>query len=389
MVEPARSPRDARAPILLVDDRPANLVALEAVLASPEYELVRAASGREALVEVERRAFAVVLLDVQMPIMDGVETAQHMNEIGVRYGWQVPIIFVTGIDSERSRILRAYASGAVDFIQKPLEPEVIRSKVSVFVALYRANQRLVAEIDVRRRLQEALRAREDLLAVVAHDVRSPLSAVLIAANRIEQFAEDPARTKKAADSIVRAVERLSRLVDDLLDLAKLEEGQLLSINRNDHDIVQLILSVSDLLEPLASSGELTLAAEVSDPIHAMCDCDRVEQVLANLIGNAIKFTPAGGTIRLAARRTADEIIVSVSDTGTGIPEEQVPHLFERYWQAVPQRRQGVGLGLSIVKAIVDSHGGRVWVQTVAGTGSTFYFTLPVTGDAPGTAHAGA
>src|SRR5215471_6903650 len=152
------------APVLLVDDRPANVVALEAILLSPDYELVRASSGAEALREVERRAFAVVLLDVYMPDMDGLETASRMSELAALKGAEVPIIFVTGIDSDRARILNAYASGAVDFIQKPIEPDVLRSKVAVFVSLFRTRRRLLEKIEEGRRLQQALRVREDLLA---------------------------------------------------------------------------------------------------------------------------------------------------------------------------------------------------------------------------------
>jgi two-component system, sporulation sensor kinase E len=154
-----------RTPILLVDDLPANLLALRAVLASPDYDLVSAPSGSEALEQVKRTDFAVILLDVQMPTMDGVETALKIKQVAAERGQRapIPIIFVTGVDAGSARVLHAYASGAVDFIQKPLEPDVIRAKVSVFVDLHRAKERLVTEIEERRRLQDALRAREDLL----------------------------------------------------------------------------------------------------------------------------------------------------------------------------------------------------------------------------------
>ncbi len=364
------------APVLLVDDRPANVIALEAILGSPDFELVRASSGAEALREVERRAFAVVLLDVHMPDMVGLETASRMSELAALKGSEVPIIFVTGIDSDRMRILSAYASGAVDFIQKPIEPDVLRSKVAVFVALFRARRRLLEKIEEGRRLQQALRAREDLLAVVAHDIRGPLGSVLIAARRIEHHADGGTLPAGAVQSIVRGVHRISRMVDDLLDLARLDAGNPLPIEAGVHDVVDIVRRATQELEPVAAASHLSLTCDLPAGALARCDGQRVEQVLGNLVGNAIKFTPQGGSLRVAVKPVEGEVHVLVSDTGTGIAPEVVPHIFERYRQADPKKRRGVGLGLSIVKAIVDAHGGRVWVQTALGAGSTFHVALP-------------
>jgi signal transduction histidine kinase len=368
---------DLRAPILLVDDVRANLTALEAILASSEYDVVSVQSGSDALEQLERRRFAVVLLDLQMPVMDGIETAVRIHRLARKNGRQIPIIFVTGVDPDRQRILRAYASGAVDFIQKPLEPEIIVAKVAVFADLFRARERLLAEVEERRRLERVVRARDDLLAIVAHDLRSPLHIALLGAKQLEALAEGgpPGSTSKVLGSIVRAVERMSRLVSDLLDLAKLEAGQVLPMQLKKHDIVGLTREVSEFLEPLVSAKKLTLATDLGDPAHVLCDSDRVRQVLANLIGNAIKFTPAGGDIHVGAHREGDEIVVSIADTGSGIPDEQIAHVFQRYWQEEGRRNRGAGLGLYIVKAIVDAHGGRVGVESVAGKGSTFHFAL--------------
>src|SRR5580698_7124250 len=153
MTAPNDSSGSMRAPILLVDDTPANLLGLQAVLAASDYELVSVGSGPEALAQLETREFAVVLLDLQMPVMDGVETALKIRQVGNAHGHVVPIIFVTATDVTVPRVLTAYASGAVDFIQKPLQPEILRSKVFVFAELHRAKQRLVVEIEERRRLQ--------------------------------------------------------------------------------------------------------------------------------------------------------------------------------------------------------------------------------------------
>jgi signal transduction histidine kinase len=367
-----------RAPILLVDDKPANLLALQAMLGGLEHELVTARSGPEAIAQLEVREFAVVLLDLQMPVMDGVETALEMSQLGRARGQAVPIIFLTATDVTVPRVLSAYESGAVDFMQKPLQPEILRSKVAIFAELYRARQRLVAEIEERRRLQEALRARDELLAIVSHDLRSPLHAVLLGAVQIERATEAHgwARAKKAAGAIARAVERMSRLVGNLQDLTSLHEGRPLSIELGRHDLAELAQEITELLEPLAQSNQLGLLLEPTVPTYVRCDRDRVQQVLANLIGNAIKFTQRNGTIRVRASRADAEVVVSVSDTGVGIRDEHLAHIFEPYWKADAAQKSSTGLGLFIARAIVEAHGGRIWVDTVPGTGSTFSFSLP-------------
>jgi signal transduction histidine kinase len=368
-----------RAPILLVDDRPDNLVALEAVLASPAYEIVCARSGSDALEQLGRRDFAVALLDVHMPAMDGLETALKMKQLALDKERNLSLIFVTGVDADRVRIVRAYEAGAVDFIQKPLDPDIVRAKVSVFVDFYWSKDGL------RRRMEDAVRAREDLLAIVSHELRNPLSIVLMGARQIDQLAEDNdsgARTRRAARSIVKAVDRMSRLVGDLLDLAQLEAGKPLPLESETYDVTELAQQAAELLEPLASARRLRLITDVLGPMYALCDADRIQQVLANLIVNAIKFTREGGEICVRVRSMPGTVVVSVSDTGVGIPAAQIPHLFDAYWQVDSQRKRGAGLGLSIAKAIVVAHGGRIWVESTEGRGSTFFVTLPAAGAPP-------
>jgi signal transduction histidine kinase len=373
-----------RAPILLVDDTSANLVALEAVLHGRENELVTATSGMEAIAHVETREFAVVLLDLQMPVMDGVETALRIRRLADGQGRTVPVIFLTATDADVSRVLNAYASGAVDFMQKPLQPEILRSKVSIFADLYRARQRLMAEIEERRRLQDALRARNELLAIVSHDLRNPLNAVLLGAGQVERAAEDHAwvHAKSVARKIAHAVDRMSRLVEDLLDLATVDSGRPLSMSLGRHDLAELGVEIAELLEPLARERHLVLTMDLAASTFVHCDRDRVQQVLGNLIGNAIKFTEAG-SIDVRASRGESEVVVSVADTGVGIRPDQLPHIFEPYWKAHAARRDGAGLGLSIAKVIVEAHGGRFWVDSTEGKGTTFFFTLRVAVSSPG------
>jgi PAS domain S-box-containing protein len=240
--------------------------------------------------------------------------------------------------------------------------------------------------DQKRRetaLENAVKRREDLVAIVSHDLRNPLSTVLMGAKQIEVFADDSvlgARNKKAAQAVIRAVHQMTRLVGDLLDLARLEADQPLRLELDEVDVVELALRAVDASAPLAKARKQNLETRLTEgSVHAVCDGDRVLQVLGNLIGNAIKFTPEGGLIVVTVRKEASEIgeiVLSVSDTGPGIREDEVPRIFEPYWQADGPRRRGAGLGLSIVKAIVEAHRGRVWAETALGAGSTFHFTLP-------------
>ncbi len=227
-----------------------------------------------------------------------------------------------------------------------------------------------------RRSQQAVRTRDEVLRIVAHDLRNPLNAISLSAQLVlDQLPEDGPR--KHLLLIRRSVERASRLIQDLLDVAKLQGGTL-AIERRPDDSTTLVRQVIDLQHPQAVEHSIELEGVVSgDPGPISADRDRLLQVFANLIGNAIKFTPPGGRITVRARRVGREICFSVSDTGPGIPPESVSHVFEAFWRARPGVVEGAGLGLAISSGIIEAHGGRIWVESEPGRGATFYFTLPV------------
>jgi signal transduction histidine kinase len=184
------------------------------------------------------------------------------------------------------------------------------------------------------------------------------------------------RIRKNMETIARLGEQMTRLIKDLLDLAKTEAGHLLAVDRKRQDGVDLVRQAIVALEPLAVASQLKLLGDLpGEACPTVCDPNRIQQVFSNLIGNAIKFTPEGGAVTVRARRAGGEIVFSVTDTGTGIPADQIPHLFDPYWQATERRGLGVGLGLSVAKAIVLAHGGRIWVESEPGRGSTFFFAL--------------
>jgi signal transduction histidine kinase len=226
--------------------------------------------------------------------------------------------------------------------------------------------------------QRALHARDEMLSVVAHDLRNPLNAIILG---VEGLLEDlPQGRSHGEQQTLQAVRssarRMDRLIHDLLEVARIESGKL-RIDPHPDRIGHLVEEAVAMMRPLAEAQGLELRCEMRGPIPAaLIDGARILQVISNLVGNAIKFTPAGGSVAIEVERTGEEILVVVSDTGAGITPEQIPHLFARHWQGSDRDRRGIGLGLAIAKGIVESHQGRIWVESQRGVGSRFYFTLP-------------
>ncbi|MGK4007735.1 GAF domain-containing sensor histidine kinase [Sorangium sp. So ce1036] len=236
--------------------------------------------------------------------------------------------------------------------------------------------------------QRAIRAREELVAVVSHDLKSPLATIVMNTSLLRRklpSSDESAELRRPVERIQKSADRMNRLIRDLLDLAKLDGGHV-SIQPVAHDVAGLVSDAIELLREEAAEKSLRLEQGIELGVErALCDRDRILQVIANLVGNAIKFTPAGGEITLRAQPWGREVLLSVRDTGPGIPEDQRSRIFERYWQAKETAHQGTGLGLSIAKALVEVHGGRIWVESEVGEGSTFFFTLPMAEPAGATA----
>jgi PAS domain S-box-containing protein len=242
---------------------------------------------------------------------------------------------------------------------------------------------LEAEQSARAAAELALRRRDEVLAVVSHDLRNPLSVIDMCVASLEE--KLPARDD-AARSLVTTIESstawMHRLIEDLLDVASVEAGRL-NLDREPQDLVRVISEATMMLEPLVAEKSLTLHEDLPEYLpRASVDARRIVQVLENLVSNAVKHTASGGAIRIRAESADGEVHITVRDTGAGIPSENLPHLFDRFWQAVGARRGGAGLGLAIAKGIVEAHGGRIWVESELGVGSTFTFSLPLASDTP-------
>ena len=406
---------------LLVDDLEENLLALEALLRRDGLELLRARSGPEALELLLVHDFALALLDVQMPGMNGFELAELMR--GTERTRRVPIIFLTAAATDELRRFRGYEAGAVDFLIKPIAPHVLQSKAEVFFELYRQRQQVACQRDELRRIAEererllarekqareqaeaATRAKDEFLAVISHELRSPLNAILGYNRMLRRNSKDPGLLNKTCDIIERNARLQLQLIEDLLDTARIISGKL-RLEMRLMDIAPVVSDALDVVRPAAEAKGVQLRivdcglriAEESDttgeesairnPQSAigesaivLGDATRLQQVVWNLLSNAIKFTPKGGRVELGVRRDAELFRIFVSDTGKGIEPEFLPHVFDRFYQAdgsSTRRHGGLGLGLSLVKSLVELHGGEVKAESEGmGRGSTFTVMLPL------------
>jgi signal transduction histidine kinase len=245
-------------------------------------------------------------------------------------------------------------------------------------ALHRARS-YDAELEKRRHGELLAHAREDVLGVVAHDLRNPLSLIVTTTELLQEEDLDPPRRTQILDIARRAGKQMNRLIEDLLDTVQLESGRF-SLVTEDVAVASIFRQAEETFRPLADKRRIRLTCMAPhESVNVRADPLRVSQVLGNLLGNALKFTPENGDVIFHAAPKGREVVFHVSDTGPGIPPEQIEHLFEQFWQARRNDKRGVGLGLTIAKGIVEAHGGKIWCESVVGGGSTFSFTLPASG----------
>ncbi|HXG56318.1 MAG TPA: ATP-binding protein, partial [Vicinamibacterales bacterium] len=417
--------------ILIVDDHPENLLALEAILGDLGHTLVRANSGREALKALLAQEFALVLMDVAMPEMNGYETAELMR--GRDRSRLTPIIFLTANNKADEHVFKGYAAGAVDYMFKPFVPEVLLSKVNVFVELFTsremlkrqtvaltraydgmerrvlertselkaANQALQAEIVERGRAEaeravlfereqaarveaEAMnRMKDEFLGTLSHELRTPLNAILGWTHLLEVGKRDDASIDRATRVIKSNAQAQAQLVGDILDVSRIIHGKL-HLSIAPVDIREVIEATLDTLKPAIDAKGIVIHTEWTGTGTLLADQDRLQQVMWNLLSNAIKFTNKGGHVRVMLNVAPAEVRIEVADDGKGIGPEFLPHVFDRFSQAdnsSARAHGGLGLGLAIVRHMIELHGGSVSVASAgANQGTTFTVTLPVRTD---------
>jgi signal transduction histidine kinase len=391
--------------ILVVDDKPANLIAAKSALEALGARVVCAESGEAALRLLLQDEFALVLLDVNMPLMDGFEVAR-MIRARIR-SRRTPIIFITAYGREEQDVLAAYELGAVDFLFKPFAPEILRAKASVFIDLARQENQIreherrehtralelarktwqdEALLQQRDQLAELDRRKNQFLAVLGHELRNPLAPLTAGLELLRQLIARDSRIdpgfSRTRDAMHRHVEHLTRLVDDLFDISRINSGkvELQMATVCIQDVVAQAVAISR--PSLEEEGQELVLEAGNERLVMQGDLVRLVQVVANLLNNAARYSPRGGRICVGCLRIRDQIEIRVKDSGQGISPAVLPRIFDAFVQQEEHPSAGLGLGLTIVHQLVTRHRGTVSAHSEGvGRGTEFVVRLPLDVDA--------
>ncbi|MCK1790366.1 hybrid sensor histidine kinase/response regulator [Pseudomonas violetae] len=388
-----------QAKLLIVDDLPENLLALEALIKREDRTVYKALSADEALSLLLQHEFAMAILDVQMPGMNGFELAELMR--GTEKTRNIPIVFVSAAGRELNYAFKGYESGAVDFLHKPLDIHAVKSKVNVFVDLYRQSKAMKQQVEAleqsRREqgallqqlqstqleLQQAVRMRDDFMSIVAHEVRTPLNGLILETQlRKMHLARDNAaaftldKMHAMVDRDERQIKSLIRLIEDMLDVSRIRTGKL-SIRPNRFDLTALVRGLLQNFAPQIDAAESSVALDADEPVVGNWDEFRIEQVISNLLTNALRY---GAKSPIAVKVYSDngQARVEVRDQGIGIGEENQKRIFQQFERVTAKHAvAGLGLGLFISEQIVTAHGGTLTVESRIGEGALFRVCLPL------------
>lgn len=391
--------------ILLVDDEPRNLDALEAILDNDGYRLLRAEDADLALKILLEHQVAAIVLDIKMPRVDGIELAHIIK--GTKRFRQVPILFLTAHLVDDADIITGYGAGAVDYLTKPFNPQILRHKVGVYADLFQKN-RAFAELNerleqrVRERtaelekseqaLRAAARQKDEFIATLAHELRNPLVPLRTGLDLLMQAPSDrpsqdtdPAAARKAAvtqrtlAAMNRQLEHIVRLIDDLLDVSRISSG-VFELKFQRVNIVALIDSVVETSQAFLQRKNLALTVSAPSELEAVVDPTRLAQIVGNLLHNASKFTPAQGKVWLELERQAGDFVVRVIDSGVGIEAEHLEHVFEMFARVENNGAasdRGAGIGLALARRLAQMHGGDLKASSLGkGHGATFSLRIP-------------
>ncbi|VVP94153.1 Sensor histidine kinase RcsC [Pseudomonas fluorescens] len=385
--------------LLIVDDLPENLLALEALIKREDRIVYKALTADEALSLLLQHEFALAILDVQMPGMNGFELAELMR--GTEKTRKIPIVFVSAAGRELNYAFKGYESGAVDFLHKPLDIQAVKSKVNVFVDLYRQSKAMkeqVQALEQSRReqqallkqlqntqleLEQAVRMRDDFMSIVAHEVRTPLNGLILETQlRKMHLARDNAaaftldKMHAMVDRDERQIKSLIRLIEDMLDVSRIRTGKL-SIRPTRVDLSTLVRDVLHNFSRQIDAAEASVSLEATQPVIGNWDEFRIEQVISNLLSNALRYG-ARSPVSVKVYSEGDQALVDVQDQGIGISEANQKRIFQQFERVSAKHTvAGLGLGLFISEQIVAAHGGTITVQSRIGEGALFRVCLPL------------
>lgn len=388
--------------ILLVDDEARNLDALESILSDPGYRLHRAEDADGALKLLLERDVAAIVLDIKMPGVTGFELARIIK--GTKRFRETPIVFLTAYLVDDEDVIAGYGAGGVDYLTKPVNPQILRQKIAVFADLFRKTRELAHVNEQLARLNEKLEERvrertnelekseaalrsaahqkDEFLAILAHELRNPLAPLRTGLDLLlhYQLNAPPSPVSRTLSAMNRQLDHIVRLIDDLLDVSRISRG-LLELKRDRVDLVSIIASTVESVRPWFERRNQTLSTEMPATLIAHADPTRIAQVITNLLHNAAKFTPEHGTVKLELSRDGDAASLRVIDSGAGILPEQLDRVFDMFARIARPgltTEPGLGIGLSLARRLAEMHGGSlVAASGGAGLGTTFTLRIPL------------
>lgn len=366
--------------ILIVDDTPENLISLKKVLEKHNFEVDTASSGEEALRKVLKNEYVLIILDVQMPGMDGFEVAEAIS--GYSKAKETAIIFLSAVNTENRFITKGYSSGGLDYITKPVDMSILLLKVKTFYRIYEQSRKLIEiqnalleEIEFRK---QAEHKKDEFISIASHELKTPLTSVKGYVQLLERSIDkgDKETIKKHLQKAQVQLEKLNELIADLLDISKIESGKL-KFNKQFFNLEDLLQNIIEIMHQSNPEFTITKVGRAEELIYG--DEMRIEQVIINFLTNAIKYSPGTSEIKIFVKTDHGKLYVGIRDYGIGIAPEQQKSVFEKFFRVeeTALHFQGLGIGLYISAEIIRRHGGEVGVHSTMGEGSEFYFTIPI------------
>ena len=365
--------------ILIVDDSPENIISLQKVLEKNDFEVDTASSGEEALKKILKKSYVLIILDVQMPGMDGFEVAEAIS--GYSKAKETAIIFLSAATANINLITKGYSSGGLDYISKPVDMNILLLKVKTFYRIYEQSRALNemqvalrAEIEFRK---EAERKKDEFISIASHELKTPMTSIKGYIQLLERSLDknDKETIRTRLHKVQNQIEKLNLLIVDLLDISKIESGKL-KFNKKYFAFDDLLDHIIEVMQQSNPQVRILKKGNFEADIYA--DEMRIEQVIINFITNAIKYAPDGEEIHITTEMRGDDIYFSVRDFGIGMSQEHQQKVFEKFYriEETSARFQGLGIGLYICQEIIERHNGIIGANSIPDEGSEFYFQIP-------------